>query len=132
MKESGVLGDIVPNNTNPAAGAATAVRPSAVPVTSLASANGFGASSFTGASQGVQPGQAPRPLQGQPSTLAQPSTVSQPQTDLLTTNESSMPVIAAADGSNQSGNKLPLILTIVGVVIFIGGVAGLFIYALGG
>ncbi len=121
MKESGVLGDIVPNNTNPAAGTATAVRPSPSTVTPLVSANGFGAASFTGAAQPVQS------FQSQSYPAAQPS---QPETAIHNSEEQSIPVSAAPAVSKLSGSKLPLILTITGVVIFIGGVTGLFIYAL--
>lgn len=41
--------------------------------------------------------------------------------------------IASVDPlSRQSGSKLPLVLTVVGVLVFITGVSGLFMYALSG
>ena len=125
-----MLGDIVPNNTNPAGGTATAVRPSPAPVTPLASANGFGASSFTGATQAIPTAPSPQPIQAKPYVAA--TSVSQPELAVQNSDMQTSPVTTSTAATKRPGTKLPLILTITGVVIFIGGVAGLFIYALGG
>ena len=106
-----MLGDIVPNNTNPnGSGAATAKGPIAQP-----EVGGYGTSDF---------GQANKPV-------ASPASAPSPTTTPVAV--ASQPQAASVEApSKKSGCKVTLTLTIVGVLVFIGGVAGLFIYALGG
>ena len=104
-----MLGDIVPNSagSNVKQGAADKTGPLPQPKTS-----GYGTSSFGNTAQPTTVPIAPQapPIETAPPSVEPASSVSSPRTAI----------------------KAPLVLTVVGVIIFIGGVSGLFMYALSG
>lgn len=130
-----MLGDIVPNS-NPmggsnANGAGTAVKPAP---TSRPTSASYGASNF-GPAKPTPVRPIPRPIQqAQAPVAAQPQPI---QRTAPVEPAAAAPVVKAKPvallpAHTKRPGKLPLILTITGVVIFIGGVVALFVYALSG
>lgn len=116
-----MLGDIVSNSTKPNATAAKPVRP----VT-----EGYGATNF---------GDMRRPNASRPVAAAPKAAPAAQRQTTVASSVAAAPAVSRpvavpclASSKKRGSSKVPLILTIVGVVVFIGGVAGLFAYALGG
>lgn len=123
-----MLGDIVSNNTNQGGATATAKRP-----TQPQAAGGYGSSNFGDPKPASAPTQTSRPMQPRPTVAAQAAPVRPLQAQAAAAPVASRPVATPVSLTPaKKSSKVPLILTIVGVVVFIGGVAALFIYALGG
>ena len=129
-----MLGDIVSNTTksNGAAGKTTS-QPKA-------KAGGYGTSGF-----GESPSARPAVVIQQQSRK-RPINAASPITKTVKTEPSLVKEVRPVSQSDTSSHqnqvtlpssgkrvsKLPLILTVVGTIIFIGGVVSLFVYALGG
>lgn len=127
-----MLGDIVSTPTKPNAAAARPVRQSAV--------GGYGSSDFGQAARPAAPrpvAVAPKPA---PAAHTAPAAPSAPvRSTTVASSVAAAPVISrpvalpsSIAKKKRRGSKLPLILMIVGIVVFVGGVAAMFIYALGG
>lgn len=129
-----MLGDIVTNNGNSNGGASTAVKQPRP----VQHSNGYGASDVGPAHR---PNNAirPQPVQSIPAQPrpAQPQHQSPAPVKVVAQAAQPAPSVSAPLQSRpvsltpaKKASKVPLILTIVGVVIFVGGVAALFVYAL--